>query len=36
MNLFIGLLGMAIDKENNEESFLRLRGEVCGLLLFYN
>ncbi|CAG8844711.1 16522_t:CDS:2, partial [Racocetra persica] len=27
MNLFIGLLGMAIDKTNNDESFLQLRGE---------
>ncbi|KAF0492526.1 transient receptor potential cation channel subfamily a member 1-like [Gigaspora margarita] len=28
MNLFIGLLGMAIDATNNEESFLKLRGEI--------
>ncbi|RIB15874.1 hypothetical protein C2G38_2318151 [Gigaspora rosea] len=28
MNLFIGLLGIAIDQTNNEESFLKLRGEI--------
>ncbi|CAG8487303.1 3487_t:CDS:2, partial [Dentiscutata heterogama] len=27
MNLFISLLGNAIDDKNNEESFLQLRGE---------
>ncbi|CAG8524289.1 36528_t:CDS:2, partial [Racocetra persica] len=28
MNLFIGLLGMAIDETNNVESFLHLKGEI--------
>ncbi|KAF0449992.1 transient receptor potential cation channel subfamily a member 1-like [Gigaspora margarita] len=28
LNLFITLLGMAVDETNNEESFLQLRGEI--------
>ncbi|RIB15824.1 hypothetical protein C2G38_1554195 [Gigaspora rosea] len=28
MNLFIGLLGMAIDETNNDQSFLQLKGEI--------
>ncbi|KAF0543990.1 transient receptor potential cation channel subfamily a member 1-like [Gigaspora margarita] len=35
LNLFISLLGNAIDDRNNEESFLQLRGEILLKLNFF-
>ncbi|KAF0448581.1 transient receptor potential cation channel subfamily a member 1-like [Gigaspora margarita] len=35
LNLFISLLGMAVEETNNEESFLQLKGEV-NILFNYN